>query len=83
MKRAKYYKLGIVLIISSFLIGYGGGSLLALIYFYTKQSIWIAASTSIYIISWCIFSIGILLSGKDSLAVIKQKYFKSNNKEEV
>ena len=67
-------KTGIILLITSFIMGYGIVGICMLLYIYSGYSFWLWVSSVIYVFSWCIFGLGFLLSGKEGLKIIKKKF---------
>ena len=80
MPDRKYFKTGIIFLIVSFVIGYGGLSTFIPLYLWTDHSFWAWAASGIYVFSWGLFGIGFILSGKEGMEIIKNKLYKTNDK---
>jgi len=72
----KYLKIGVFLLITSFIIGYDGLSVFMILYLWTDHSLMAWIGSGIYTFSWCILGVGFILSGKEGMEIIKTKYYK-------
>ena len=71
MKNKKHLKIGIILFLTSFIIGYGSLLVTGFFYFITRNDIWIWSGSGLYGLSWILFGIGFVMAGREGL-----KYFK-------
>ena len=72
--------IGVLLLLASFIIGYGGLSISIMLYLWTDNKYWIWAGSGIYGFSWILFGLGFIISGREGLAIIKNKLYIQKNK---
>ena len=63
----KKFKIGIIFLFSSFVLGYGGFSFFIMLYIATNKLIWNWVTSILYIFSYVLIAIGLFLSGKEEL----------------
>jgi hypothetical protein len=73
-KYSIWFKTGVVLLVINFPFGYGGLAACAAIAAYQpdKKALWGGMGIAAYIISWGMFGLGILMTGKEGLVLIKR-----------
>ena len=69
----KYIQIGVLLLMCSFILGYGGLAVSVLLYLWTDNHHWLWAGSGVYGLSWIILGIGFIFSGKEGLVLIKKK----------
>ncbi len=64
---------GILLLIISLFLGYGGLGVTVLFFLWTHKILWIWIGSIIYGFSWVLFGLGFLLTGREGLVMIRNK----------
>ena len=77
MPDRRYFRLGVILLIISLIIGYGGLGTFITLYLWTDHPFWDWAGSGIYTFSWDLFGLGFILSGKGGVEIIKNKFYQS------
>ena len=70
-RKKKYIRVGIFLLLGSFIVGYGGLSVAVLLYILTDNKSWVWTGAGIYGFSWLLFGLGFIISGREGLIIIK------------
>ena len=71
--------MGVFILLASFMIGYGGLGACMLLYLLTYNQFWVWAGSGFYDFSWILFGLGFIISGRQGLAIIKNKLYKLKN----
>jgi len=77
-----WFKLGILLFIFNFPIGYGGLILFGSLAAKTGKLFWLYMASCSYICSWVMLGIGFLLAGPEGMRLVRNKwnkFFRKNN----
>ena len=71
-KRSLRFKIGLLFLIINTPIGYGGGALTVGLGVKTGQpALGASVGAAIYIISWCMLGLGILMAGPEGVQIVK------------
>ena len=66
--------MGLWMLLTSCIVGYGGFGVSALLYLWTNNKFWLWTGVSIYGGSWFLFGLGFIISGREGLVIIKNKF---------
>ena len=69
----RLFKFGILLFMTSYIIGYGGFGLASLLYLYKNKKFWLLIGPGFYGLSWIIMGISFLICGKEGLKIYRKK----------
>ena len=73
MCKIKNLQMGLWMLLTSCIVGYGGCGVSVLLYLGTNNKFWLWAGVGIYGFSWIFFGLGFVISGKEGLIIIKNK----------
>ena len=73
MYKIKNLQMGLWMLLTSCIVGYGGCGVAVLLYLWTNNKFWLWAGVGIYGFSWIFFGLGFVISGKEGLIIIKNK----------
>ena len=71
--KIKNLQMGVFMLLISYIVGYGGLGVLVLLYLWANNKYWVWMGAGIYGFSWILFGLGLFISGKEGLVIIKNK----------
>jgi len=73
MFEIKNLQMGVWMLLTSYIAGYGGSGVSILLYLWTNNKFWLWVGAGIYGFSWIFFGLGLLISGREGLVIIKNR----------
>jgi hypothetical protein len=69
-------KIGVLILFISFIVGWGGAAVCGALFVNTGDESWIKLAGILYAASWVLFSISIVVGGKEAYSRFKQIFSK-------
>ncbi len=69
-------KIGVLILFVSFIVGWGGAAVCGVLFINTGDEVWIKLAGILYATSWVLFSLSLVVGGKEAYSRFKQLFSK-------